>query len=233
VGQGVGQTNILTDSFIDVIDAASRRLVATIPMGRAGLSFDGLAIDPAQRIAMTGSSALPVLYAIDLRVFDDEQLYAQSDLVWLDGSDPDFDDARIFDADNPFEMPDRADGPHPILCDGWTFVAINEAGESAYALERCDGTLSEINLLNPVMSCQDAGGNAACCDDVPLPRSCFSLGSVRNLTEPYNTATSRNHGPSQISVRPGEPGIDFTGPDLFFTVDLPDGELCPLRVDAF
>ena len=232
VGPGIGQANILTESFIDVIDAASRRLVATVPMGDAGLSFDGLTIDPAQRVGMIGSWTLRVLYAIDLRVFEDETLYFQSDVVWLDGSDPDFPDARIFDADNPFTIPDREDGPHPILCEGWTFVAINEAGESAYVLERCDGTITQVNLLDPIMSCGAAVGTDTCCDQIPLPGSCFSLGTVQNLTEPFDTVTG-DHGPSQIRVRPGEPGIDYTGPDLFYTVDLPDGQLCSLRVDSF
>ncbi len=79
----------------------------------------------------------------------------------------------------------------------------------------------------------DAGGTATCCEQVPLPGSCFAVASSVNLTEPYNTVTPRNHGPSQIRVRPGEPGIDFTGPDVFYMVDLPDGLLCPLRLDSF
>ena len=229
----VGRENILTQAYIDVIDAASQRIVATIPMGFAGLSFDGLAIDPAQRVGLIGSWNLPVLYAIDLRAFDDESLYQQSEIIRLDGSDPQFSDARIFDAEHPFEIPDRQDGPHPILCEGWTFVAINEAGESAYVLEQCDGTLTQVNLLDPELSCEAAGGSGVCCDRVPLPRSCFSLGAIQNLTEPFNTVTPFDHAPSQIGIRPGEPGIDYTGPDVFYAVDLPDGKLCPLYIDSF
>lgn len=228
----VGRENILTPSYIDVIDAASQRIVATIPMGLAGLSFDGLAIDPAQRVGLIGSWNLRVLYAIDLRVFDDESLYTQSEIIRLDGSDPQFPDARIFDAEHPFEIPDRPDGPHPILCDGWTFVAISESGASAYVLEQCDGTLTQIHLLDPALSCETANSSEACCDRVPLPRSCFALGATRNLTEPFNTVTPFDHAPSQIRVRPGEPGIDYSGPDVFYTVDLPDGKLCSLYVDS-
>ncbi|MBW2722996.1 MAG: hypothetical protein JRE71_01300 [Deltaproteobacteria bacterium] len=235
IGPGIGQSNILSESFIDVIDAASRRLVATIPMGYAGLSFDALAIDPTRRVGMIGSWTLPVLYAIDLRVFDDDDddsLYRQAATIWLDGSDPEFPDARIFSADNSFEIPDRKNGPHPILCDGWTFVAINQAGESAYVLERCDGTLTQVNLLDPIMSCEAAGGSDRCCEAIPLPESCFSLGSIQHVTEPFNTVTGP-HGPSHIRVRPGEPGVDFTGPDVFYTVDLPEGQLCGVRMDSF
>ncbi len=229
---GVGSSNIKSDAYIDVIDAASQRLVATIAMGRAGLAFEGLAIDPSKRVGLIGSWTLRLLYGIDLRVFDDEDLYAQSDVVALDGSDPHFPDARIFDADFPFEIPDRNNGPHPLLCEGWTYVAINEAGESAQVLERCDGTLTEVHLLEPTQSCVEAGDTDECCDQVPLPESCFEIGVIRNVTDPCN-AIVEPHGPSQIAIRPGEPGIDYSGPDTFFLVDLPEGQLCALRVDSF
>ena len=228
---GVGPSNILTESFIDVIDATSRTLVATIPLGFAGASFNGVAIDPAKRVGFIGSWTLPVLYAIDLRVFDHENLFEQDEVVVLDGSDTMFPDARIFHAETPFELPDRSDGPHPIVCDGWTFVAINEAGETAHVIERCDGTLTEVNLLDPDIRCEDAGSTDACCDEMPLPESCFSVGAFRAVTEPF-TAVTGLHGPSQISVRPGEPGVDFVGPDVFFTVDLPEGQLCGWSVDS-
>jgi hypothetical protein len=29
-----------------------------------------------------------------------------------------------------------------------------------------------------------------------------------------------------MATRPGEPGVDFTGPDLFFLVGDPEGLLC-------
>jgi hypothetical protein len=227
----VGRENIITDSFIDVIDAQSRTLVATIPMGRAGLSFDGVSVDPEKRIGLIGSWTFPLLYAIDLRVFENEDLYTETEVVRLDGTQAGHPDARIFEADTPFEIPNRENGPHPFLCDGWTFSAINEAGDSAYVLERCDGTLTTVSLLDPVTSCEAMGNDSTCCDRVPLPESCFALASFQSVTEPFNTVTGL-HGPSQIGVRPGEPGIDFTGPDVLFTVDLPEGQLCSLRVDS-
>ncbi|MDP6978589.1 MAG: hypothetical protein QF570_08295 [Myxococcota bacterium] len=229
---GVGASNILTEAFIDVIDAASRRLVATVPMGLAGLSFDGLAIDPLKRVALVGSWTLRVMYAIDLRVFDDEDLYLGSDIVVLDGSDPVFPDARIFHADAPFEVPDREDGPHPLLCEGWTQAAINAAGDRAYVTDRCDGTLTEMRLLEPTESCAAAGSTDDCCDRIPLPASCFETGLVREITD-ISTASVEKHDPSQIRVRPGEPGIDYAGPDVFFIVNSPEGRLCNLRVDSF
>ena len=229
---GVGASHIASESFIDVIDAVSLRLVATVPMGMAGLGFEGLAIDPAQRVGLLGSWTLRVLYGIDLRVFDDEALFDADEVIVLDGSDPDFPDARIFDAALPFEIPDRVGGPHPIVCEGRTSVAINQAGEAAQVLEQCDGTLSEVRLIEPTQTCAEAGNADECCERVPLPPSCFAVGAVRNVSAPFN-ATVEPHGPSQISIRTGEPGIDYSGPDVFFLIDLPEGQLCGLRVDSF
>ena len=111
IGAGVGGSNIKTEGAIDVIDAASGRLVATVPLGLAGPSFYSLAIDPARRVALTGSTSLRRLYALDLASLDDERLYDRDEIVRLDGTDPDFPDARIYDADSPFVIPARPDGP--------------------------------------------------------------------------------------------------------------------------
>ncbi|MFT5694206.1 MAG: hypothetical protein ACI9QQ_000179 [Myxococcota bacterium] len=228
---GVGASNILTDSYIDVIDAASRRLVATIPMGRAGLNFEAVAVDPAERVGLIGSWTLPVLYGIDLRPMDNEDLYEQDEVIFLDGSDPVFPDARIFEADTPFEIPDREGGPHPISCNGQTYAAINQAGEKAYVIEQCDGTLNEIDLLPAVEPCVGGEPEGICCDEIPLRQSCFSLGRIRNVTAPFNEPIEM-HGASQITVRPGEPQIDYTGPDVFFLVGLPDGLVCSEAIDS-
>lgn len=228
---GVGASNILSESFIDVIDVASRRLVATVPMGYAGLGLEGIAVDPLKRVALVGSWTLRVIYAIDLRVFDDEDLYAGADVIRLDGSDPVFPDARIFHANAPFEIQDREDGPHPILCEGWTQAAINAAGDRAFVTERCDGTLSELRLLDPAERCADLGTTDRCCDRVPLPASCFEAGVVREITAPTTEGT-RMHDPSQVRIRPGEPGIDYSGPDLLYIVNSPEGRLCSSRIES-
>ncbi len=228
---GVGASNILSEAFIDVIDADSRRIVATVPMGFAGLAFDGLAIDPLKRVAFAGSWTLRVVYAIDLRVFDDEDLFVGSDVVVLDGSDPIFPDARIFHAEAPYEIPDRDDGPHPILCEGWTAPAVNAAGDRVYVTDRCDGTLSEIRLLDPVQSCASLGSTDTCCDRIPLPTSCFEAGAYREISE-TSTASVEPHDPSQVRVRPGEPGVDYSGPDLFYIVNSPEGRLCSSRIES-
>jgi hypothetical protein len=64
----------LTNAAIDVIDAAERRLVATIPLGLAAPSFDRLAIDPTGRVAMVVPRSDASSAPVDL---------APLDAIWL------------------------------------------------------------------------------------------------------------------------------------------------------
>jgi len=34
-------------------------------------------------------------------------------------------------------------------------------------------------------------------------------------------------------VRPGIPGVDYSGPDVFFLAGLPEGAVCGIRMDSF
>ena len=38
--------------------------------------------------------------------------------------------------------------------------------------------------------------------------------------------------PSSLKVRPGRPGIDYVGPDVFFLIGDPEGTLCGIRLDS-
>lgn len=229
---GLGAAGVLTDAHIEVIDAQSRRFVATIPLGRAALSFDGAAVSEPLEIAVVGSTVMRGVLAVDLSSLDDPALYARGSVVWLDGSDPDFPDARIFDASDPFVIPARIDGPSPRICPGWTHVAVNAAGNRSFATERCDGTLSIIDLHEPVSTCGPAGpAPGECCDAIPLPQGCFTLERVDNVVAPF-TRPLELHAPSEISVRLGQPGVDYSSPDVYFIVGLPEAQLCGVRIDS-
>lgn len=230
---GVGSSGILSEGFLDFIDAETLRVVATIPLGFGAPSGDAVAIDPKRRIAMVGSTNMRVLFAADLAPLEDPRLYLGDEVIRLDGSNPNFPDARIFDAESPFEIPARNDGPNPIVCPGWTHVAINESGTNAYAIDRCDGTLSIVDLEIPDTACGPAGPKPGeCCNRVPLPQACFDLQRVSNLTAPFNEP-ELPHAPSAIAVRPGEPGVDYTSPDVFYISDLSEGRFCSVRIDSF
>lgn len=217
-GGGVAQT----DAAIDVIDPLTLQLVASVPLGLAGLSFDRLAIDPAGRVAFTGSATGRQLYAIDLAALDAIPPLAPVDPpVLLDGSDAraGFSDARIFDATHPLEIDALPNGAPAASCDGFVVAAAFDfAGTRLYATEFCDGTMAVVDV--------DLGG----APPVPVPADRFRLLRVRPVTAPVGPAgLGEPRAPGPLAVRPGEPGIAFDGPDLFFLVGDPEGRLCAME----
>ena len=207
---------ILTDSGIDVIDVASRRLVATFPLGRAGANFEKLEIDPAGLIAISGAESSRQFYAVELAVLDNPDLYRiREEPVVLDGRTPGFPDARLFDADRPFEIPARPNGPPDALCATRTAVTLNDEGNRMYATDWCDGSLSVIDIdwRLPL--------------EQPLSPARFT---VLNRLDWFAPGFPSNFGlataPSQPEIRPGRPGLDFEGPELLFLINQPEGQLC-------
>ncbi len=90
-----------------------------------------------------------------------------------------------------------------------------------YVIERCDGTLTRFGVALPA----DAGDEVRTTD--------FSLLTseplVASLT-PENFGEDRDAG--VLRVRPGRPGIDFSGPELLFLVAQPLGQACSRRVES-
>lgn len=218
----------LTPSAIDVIEAVSARLVATVPLGAAALSFDRLAIDRTGRVAFTGSAAGRNVYAIDLAPLDTlPALAAGAPPYVLDGSDARVVnvDARIFDAAHPFRLPARPGGAPAQSCPGFVVgTAFNAFGSKLFATDFCDGTLTSVGV--------DLGG----APPVPVPRDPlrFSVLSSAPVADPIGAGGFGGaRGLGSILVRPGRPGIDYRGPDVFVTVGSPEGLLCALRVDSF
>lgn len=220
IGAGTGSSNLRTTASVDVIDAASLRLVASIPLGVAGPSFDRIAIDPSGRIGLAGASSRRELYAIDLAALDDDRLFeGAGDPVLLDGLTSGFPDARIFDADHPLVLPDRLDGAPPAQCEGLTHAAVDAAGREIFATDYCDGTLAHVRV--------DLSGSPP----VPVPRERFQVSRLDPLFAPLSDdSLGLLRGPSLLRVRPGVPGADYTGPDVFVLVGLPDAQLCGVRV---
>jgi hypothetical protein len=220
IGAGTGSGNVRTPAAVDVIDAATLRIAATIPLGFAGPSFDALAVDPSGRIGVLGASSRRALYAVDLAPLEDARLFADDGPpVLLDGLTPGFPDARIFDADHPLVLPDRPDGAPPAQCEGFTHVATSHDGAELLAADYCDGTLSRVRV--------DLSGPPP----VPVPRERFQPYAQERPFAPLTDASlGLLRGPSMLRVRSGVPGADFTGPDVFVAVSLPEAQLCALRV---
>jgi hypothetical protein len=219
IGSGTGGANVHTEAAIEVIDPATPRFVAVIPLGLAGLAFDAPAVDPGGRTAWIGASSHRRVYAVDLRALDDAALYAGTGTpAVLDGRSG-WPDARVFHADAPLVLPDRGDGPPTSLCDGFTEVALNAAGSELYATDFCDGTFTHVRL--------DLSG----APPVPFPRERFQIAAQERPFAPSN-AVGLLRAPGIVRVRSGRPGVDYTTPDVLVVAGQPDAQLCALRVEA-
>ena len=183
----------LSPSAIDVIDAAERRVVATIPLGLAGASFDRLAIDPTGRVAVVGSAIGRRLLAVDLAPLGMLALAPGAPPLVLDGSSGP--DAVIFDATAPLELPARANGAPPATCPGFVVGAdFDAAGTKLFATDFCDGTLAIVGV--------DLASGPA-----PLPPSRFRVLDSIAIAAPLDTASlGLARAPGALRVRPGRPG---------------------------
>ncbi len=221
IGAGTGGANVRGEGAVEVIDPSVPRLAAVIPLGFAGPSFDAPALDPGGRVAWLGASSQRQLYAVDLRALDDPRLYAGAGPpVRLDGlDDAGFPDARIFHAGAPLALPDRADGPSPALCEGFTHAAVNAAGAEVFATDFCDGTFTRVR----------AGLGGA--PPVPYPPDRFPVAGQQAPFAPSD-AIGLLRAPGALRVRPGVPGVDYAGPDVLVVVGQPEAQLCALRVES-
>ncbi len=222
IGQGTGAANVVTEAAIEVIDPTVPRIAAVVPLGFAGPSFEAIAVDPTRRVGWLGASSQNRLYAVDLRALDDARLYAGAGPpILLDGLTPGFPDARIFSADAPLVLPERADGAPPADCEGFTHVATNDAGSEVFATDFCDGTFTRVRM--------DLTGNPA----IPWPADRFVVASQQT---PFAAVRSDTFGllraPGALAVRPGEPAVDYTTPDVLVIAGQPEGQLCALRVES-
>jgi hypothetical protein len=210
----------LSPSAVDVIDAASRRLVATIPLGLAGASFDRIAIDPTGRVAVLGSAIARRLFAVDLAPLDALAFPAPgAPPLVLDGTTGP--DAVIFDADAPLALPARPNGAPAATCPGYVVGADFDAtGTKLYATDFCDGTLAIV-------------GVDFASAPVPVPADRFRVIDSLAIAAPLDASSlGLARAPGAVRVRPGRPGADFRGPDVFFTIGIPEGALCGVRIDS-
>jgi hypothetical protein len=224
IALGTGSDLVRTPSAIDVIDVASAELIATVPLGLAGLGFDGVSLDSTRRLGLIGAATRRALFAIDLAPLDDPTLgFGPEALpIRLDGSTPGYGDARVFDAESPFSLPKRADGPPDSVCTTQTSVAIKDDNAFVATTDFCDGTISVLELELPASR------------STPIDRTTvLTLDRVVNVTAPLiDTATGQIRAIGSILIRSGTPGVDFDGPDVHFTAGLPEGAVCGVRIDA-
>ncbi len=224
IALGTGSDLVRSDASIDVIDAETLDLIATIPLGRAGLGFSELAIDSTRRIALAGAATSRALFGIDLAALDDPALGLGPETlpIVLDGSDPDYPDARLYSASDPFVLPSRADGPAPGECTTQTSVSLSRDAAWGATSDFCDGTISVLALSLPA-------SRATSLDLDTVLR----IERVQKVAAPLVAESGdRLRAIDRVLIRPGEPGIDFDGPDAYFSAGLPEGAVCGMRINA-
>jgi hypothetical protein len=207
----------LTDGAVDVVDVDALELVATIPLELANPGYEGLAIDPSGRVALLGDVNARRVYAIDLEAL------ALAPPAGSGGSPQVLAGAVVFDGRNPLVLPPLAGGAPEITCPGQVAgIDFDAAGDTAYALDTCDGSLSALEV--------DLGGSPSTGE----LRGRIRVASLSPLTAPVRSDTlGQLRRPASLRVRPGRPGLDYVGPDLFFTIGEPaPGYLCGVRIDS-
>lgn len=203
----------LSPAAIDVIDAAQLRVVATIPLGLAGLAFERLGIDARGRVALVGSALARHVYAVDLAPLD--ALADDAPYLVLDGEEgrP---EAAIFDAEHPLVLPGIANGAPPETCPGFVVGVEFGAARDAYATDFCDGTITRIRL-------------ASTTGPAPLPRTRFAVEEATKVTAPV--------GPASYGLAQALGALRvFGGPDgrteAAVLVGQPEGLTCRVEVPA-
>lgn len=208
--------NLIGASGVDVIDVESLKVVARYPLGQAG-ARGPVAIDPTGRIGLLGAESQRALYAIDLAPLDDPQLYVRLEEppVDLDGSTPNFPDARIFWADQPLTWPGRPDGPSERLCPTRTDVSFGVNREIAYATDWCDGSLAVLSVdWRPPFP-------------VPFPAEQFRILDRLDWAAPKTPALyGLSAAPSMIQAPDSTSEAETLATQVVFVLNEPEGQLC-------
>lgn len=201
-------TLALTEGAIEILDPESLEHLGSLPLGLGAPTFDRLAVDPSGRVAVVGSALARELYVIDLDGL-------ASDPVDLVG-------AVVYDANAALVFPALAGGPSLASCAPWVAgIAWNDAGDRLYTTERCDGSLSEFEV-----SLREG-------PDGRIDPSSFRWVSTEPLVSPLRADTLGDvRDPGRLRIRPGRPGIDYTGPDALFLSSQPDGQACAVRLES-
>ena len=98
-------------------------------------------------------------------------------------------------------------------------VVVNHNGTRAYATGFNSGTLAVLELSTEAAIIENPDGTKTY---LPFP-SLKTPRDVTRVTDPMPTLNEA--GPGPVAVRPGVPGVDFQGPDLFILTGYPIGEM--------
>lgn len=196
----------LTEAAVDVVDTDLDCVVATYPLGLTALSYKAIAVAPDRSRALVGSVAFNSVFELDLTALQDLPA-ACPDSV------PELADRVLAAPENPIRTGFSGQTGKETN-DFVVQIALSANGSRAYASGYNSGTLS-------VLEVEPAARTPS--PKVPL--------AVLPLTPPLDPehATVEDVGPGPLAVRPGRPGVDYEGPDVFVLIGLPAGKMFGIR----
>jgi hypothetical protein len=192
-----------TEGSVDVIDTALDCIVATYPLGLGAPSYKPVAITADGSRALLGSVAYNSVYELDLTVLDD---YVGS----CPEAVPELRDAVLAGPDDPIVVGSSRERVKDFIVQ----VGLNWNGTRAYATGYNSGTLS-------ILEVETRHG-------VPSPKDPTRVIRLTHALDPQEP-TQGEVGPGPLAVRPGRPGIDYTGPDLFVLTGMPTGKMLSIQ----
>ena len=193
-----------TEGSVDVIDTESDCIVASYPLGLGAPSYKPIAITPDQSRALLGSVSYNTVYELDLTVLDDLPESCPESV-------PQLDDAVLAGFENPIFV---GLSPEERLKDFIVQVGINWNGSQAYATGSDSGTLSILEVETRV--------------GVGSPKSAGHVQSLTPALDPQSPPLGEVM-PGPLAVRPGRPGVDYSGPDLFVLTGRPTGKMLSIQ----
>jgi hypothetical protein len=199
----------LTEGSVDVVDTEQDCIVATYPLGLGAPSFAKIAIAEQEvqggRTVLRGylgSAGFNHVYELDLTGLD-----AYLDTCPTPENVPRLEDKVLAGPDDPIRATrDPVNTPNLVAQ-----AVVNHNATRCYATGLNSGTLAILALETAT----DGQG-------APLPSGKSPLSMIQ-ATDPLPTQNEAEPGP--VAVRPGMPGVDFQGPDVFVVTGTPIGEL--------
>ncbi len=199
----------LSEGSVDVVDTVHDCIVATYPLGLAAPAFEKIAVAeqalPGGRMVRRGylgSAGFNHIYELDLTGLD-----AYLDSCPSPGNVPRLDDKVLAGPDGPI----RATRDPVGATNHVVQTVVNHNATRGYATGFDTGTLAVLELETAT----DAWG-------APLPSGKTPLRIIQ-AADPL--PTQNESGPGPVAVRPGVPGVDYQGPDVFLLTGTPIGEL--------
>lgn len=196
----------LTEAAVDVVDTDLDCVVATYPLGLTALSYKAIAVALDRSRALVGSVAFNSVFELDLTAL--EELPAG-----CPDSVPQLADRVLAGPANPIRTGFSGQTGKETN-DFVVQVALSADGTRAYASGYNSGTLSVLEVEQMART--------------PSPKAPVAVLSLTPPLDPEQ-ATVEDVGPGPLAVRPGRPGLDYTGPDLFVLIGLPAGKMFGIR----